>query len=132
VRRVRAVMTAHGDGAKPLWLTEIAWSASKGVFDPPDSVLGIQVPPGALGVKVRKAYSTLAAARADPSTRVDRVYWFSWSSDYDARVSNPSVFHFSGLVRYPAAADTGALAAYRASARRYEGCRKTTRAVCAR
>src|SRR3954453_4022979 len=37
-RLFRAVLKKHGDGRKPLWITELAWPASKGRLKPPNGL----------------------------------------------------------------------------------------------
>jgi hypothetical protein len=72
----------------------------------------------------------LAARRHSRTYGVSRVYWYTWASDYRG-----PIFDFTGLYRYSGHGKLRAmpqLRAYRASARRHQGCRKNTRGTCRR
>jgi Beta-galactosidase len=129
VRRVREVMSAHGDGGREIYATEFGWSASKGRKKAPKSIAGIQVTDQQMADRLTAAYDEWIAARKDPKTRISRAYWYTWASIYRA---DQSVFTFSGLQKYDASGfqEKPALAAYKASAQRNEGCAKTTAGVC--
>jgi len=136
VRRTREAMRAHGDKSVPLWLTEFGWSASKGRVEAPKAIRGIQVSDKGLAERLEQGFEELARARKDSSTRVERAYWYTWSSSYDASIANQvvSIFSFSGLVRFAGgvAEEKPALAAYARSAKRYQGCTKTDLGRCAK
>jgi hypothetical protein len=78
---------------------------------------------------VRRAYASIVAAHRRRDVRIGRAYWYTWASSYER---GAGIFRFAGLNRF---ADgrldaKPALAAYRESARRDEGCAKTTSARC--
>jgi len=133
VRRFRAVMRRHGrrERRKPVWVTEMGWSGAKGRM--------ARIPPFQtwatsdrnVARNLTRAYSLLARNRRRLGLR--RVYWYTWASDYrgDGFVS---IFEYSGLLRYRGGR-TRRMPAWRAylrSARRYEGCAKTSVGACAR
>ncbi len=136
VRRSREVMNENGDKNVPLWITEFGWSASKGKVSAPKSIAGIQVTDDGLAKNLTSAYDKLVAARKEKSTRVERAYWFTWASEYNPNTGNQlvSIFGFSGLTRYTPSTtsieEKPALAAYRRSAQRYQGCSKTDAGRC--
>jgi hypothetical protein len=94
VRLFRAVMADHGDGGKPLWVTELGLPASLGKtnVDTP-----IQTTKDGMLKFLKQSYADLVAGRSKSATRVDRAYWYTWASTYKG---NDNVFAYSGLVRY--------------------------------
>lgn len=115
VRRFRAAMADRGDRGKPLWVTELGLPASKGKVG---ADFPLQTTPAGMARFLTTSYADLTAGRADPATRVDRVYWYTWGSSYHG--GDP--FAYSGLVHFADKQDrvsgTAALAAYRTIARR--------------
>ena len=79
----------------------------------PKSIAGIQVTPEGMATKLTQAYDALAKAYKDKKTRVDRAYWYTYSSVYK---TDQSVFTFTGLERFDENGFTPqpALAAYKA------------------
>jgi Beta-galactosidase len=127
LRRTRKVMRANRDGRKELWLTEVSWPAAKG-RDKPNARWQrpwIQTDRG-MARRVTQVYGLLARARR--KVRLGRVYWYTWSSDYRPG----DLFDFGGLVRWSGGdyEATPALRAYRRSARRHQGCAKTSAGDC--
>jgi polysaccharide biosynthesis protein PslG len=108
VRLVRAALRRAGDGARPLWATEVTWSSGKGKVAQP---LGFETTPADQAARLGRALPLLAARRRE--LNLQRIYWESWLTR-DANRGNP--FDFSGLNRL---SPTGrvtpkpALAAYR-------------------
>jgi len=70
IKKVRAVMNENGDGAKPLWITELGWGSG-----PPDR-FGFNKGTQRQAQLLTQAYSLLLRDRA--SWHLDRVYWFEW------------------------------------------------------
>ena len=72
-REVHAVMTDHGDGAKPVWMTELGWNTQRGRCN-----VGEKAGKKALGVSPRRQARFLRAAyrclAADPFVGV--ALWF--------------------------------------------------------
>jgi polysaccharide biosynthesis protein PslG len=112
--RIRKVMAAHGDGAKPLLLTEVSWAAvprRSGLALPT-----IQVDRTTQARNLETLYALAEAARY--ALRIQGVFWSTWLSEYRSRVA---VFDYSGLRRYDRRGDRvtsmPALAAFRRVAR---------------
>jgi hypothetical protein len=92
-RLTRRAMAAHGDGAKPLLLTEVAWAGTR-----PRPGLGlptIQVGPAAQARNLETLFALAEAARHD--LRLEGVVWATWLSRYAAA---RTVFDYTGLRRY--------------------------------
>ena len=70
IQKVRTVMADNGDGAKPLWLTELGWGS-----EPPDQ---FELNKGIQGQKRLLDQSFAYLLRVQEQWRLDRVYWFEW------------------------------------------------------
>jgi polysaccharide biosynthesis protein PslG len=127
VRLFRRVMKRHGDGRKPIWLTEFGITASKGRTTAPRYQRTLRTTDDGMASFLYKAYRELV--RRHEKLRLARAYWYTWASSYE---SGAPIFSFSGLNRYADGRFEAkpALERYRASARRDEGCRKTTTGTC--
>jgi hypothetical protein len=91
IRKVRTVMTDNGDGAKPLWLTELGWGSA-----PPDQ---FELNKGIEGQKRLLDQSFAFLLRVQEKWRLGRVYWFEWR-DPPASAHVPCGFCSSaGLLR---------------------------------
>ncbi len=93
-REVHQVMAAHGDGAKPIWMTELGWNTSS--TEPNSCRDGSQAGTKAAGVteaaqarNLTKAYECMAA---DPYLTV--AMWFSLQDVDDAQTTG----HRYGLI----------------------------------
>jgi hypothetical protein len=91
-RLFRAVMKKHGDGKKPVWITELAWPASKGRVKPPQGLAALPTTDRGMATRLTRAYRLLRKTRA-----VQRAYWYTWASAY--RKAN-GIFDFTGLERF--------------------------------
>jgi hypothetical protein len=124
----RRVMDRAGDRRKPIWLTEMTWSSAHGRIH---HATNFEVTERQQGPRLAQAYALYAAAAR--RLRLQRIYWYTWASVDRA---SENTFDYSGL-RRPARrggglVDKPAMAFFRATARRLEGCRKSRRAdVCA-
>lgn len=126
ITMVRKELVRAGDRRKPLYVTEVAFPASRGRVKP----IGHQRQETAKGMarRLSSMYSLLARRRA--KLRLERVYWFTWGSRYGKSRSN---FDFAGLIK---TADgityksTPALSAYRRTAQRWQGCAKNALGTC--
>jgi hypothetical protein len=118
VRYNRAVMRKNGDGRKPLYITELTWSSAKGKTR---NTFGWETTERGQASRLTEAYRRLVAARR--SLGIARAYWYTWLTP-DA--SSPNSFDWSGLRKLSGGGivDKPALRAYRAVARRIEGCAK--------
>ncbi len=130
-RLVRRVMRRHGDRRKPIWATEVSWPAARGRIMAPDYYRTIITTDRRMARRLKEVYGMLARRRGDPRYFVKRVYWYTWASRYRAR---RDIFDYSGLMGYRGGSfrPRPALRYYRASARRFEGCSKTSTGVCRR
>jgi hypothetical protein len=109
----RAVLKKHGDGRKPVWITELAWPASKGRLKPPPGLAALPTTDKGMATRLTRAYRLLKRTRV-----VQRAYWYTWASAYK---KSQGIFDFTGLERYdPATGNftaTPALRAFRMLAR---------------
>jgi hypothetical protein len=117
IRYARRAMRAHGDGGLPIWVTELSWPASRRKVSDP---IGIGVTESGQAARLRVALRMLAAARE--RLGIERVLWYTWLSNE----AGGSVFSWSGLrrLRHGKSVPAPALAAFRRTARRLEGCAK--------
>jgi hypothetical protein len=128
VQRVRRTMQRFHDTRKPIAVTELTWPASRG--QPLASVLvgwrPLETTDAGMARHLSDAYRLFIRNRR--RLRITAVYWYDWASSYQPR----SDFDFAGLVRYRdgVVASRPALAAYRGSARHYEGCVKSDWGTC--
>ncbi len=127
VQRVRKVLKRNHQSKLPVWLTEIAWPAAKGRDTPRAKWQRswYQTDRG-MAKRLTQAYAVLVKYRR--SLRLGRVYWYTWSSEY----KRGDLFNFGGLVSFNGSIfkKRPALKAYQSSARRYEGCAKTSTGRC--
>lgn len=127
VRLFRRVLRRHGDARTPLWVTELGFPAAKGRAR---SRSPLQVTDRGMAARLTRAYALLARRRRGRDVRVSRAYWYTWASSY----AGDAIFDYAGLLRFDGSGFRArpALAAYRASARRHEGCAKTETGECGR
>jgi hypothetical protein len=128
VRYFRRVMRHGGARRKPVWLTESTWPAGKGRVSRPQPAWqrSWYTTDAGMAERVRSIYSLAAKNRR--KLRLGRVVWYTWSSAY----ADTDLFDYSGLIRFSGGEyeQRPALGAYAASARRYEGCSKSSLGVC--
>ncbi len=109
VKLFRAVLRKHGDGRKPVWITELAWPASKGRVKPPKGLAALPTTDAGMASRLTKGFELLRKRRL-----VQRAFWYTWASGYR---KSQGIFDFTGLERYDAASGkfkaTPALRAYR-------------------
>jgi hypothetical protein len=112
-RLFRAVLKKHGDARKPVWITELAWPASKGKVKPPRGLAALPTTARGMATRLTRAYRLLRKTRV-----VQRAYWYTWASAYE---NDDGIFDFTGLERYDPArgvfSPTPALRAFRKIAR---------------
>jgi hypothetical protein len=110
----RRVMNSHGDKRKPIWLTELTWTSAKGKTK---NVHNWETTESGQAKRLTKGYELYVKNRR--RLRIQRIYWYTWAG-YD---SPPNSFDYSGL-RHSTPdgvfSDKPALAAFRASTKRYE------------
>jgi hypothetical protein len=127
--KVRAVMRAHGQAKKPIWITEVASSSAQGKIPKKDYV-GIETTPSGQAARLKAIYLDFATHR---SLGVDRLFWSTWATSYDLKKLNDTIatFAFTGLTRWPGGDvfhSIPLLSDYRGVARKLEGCKKTSNA----
>ena len=109
----RAVLKKHGDAQKPVWITELAWPASKGRVKAPKGLAALPTTDRGMATRLTRAYKLLMRSRV-----VQRAYWYTWASAYEKA---DGIFGFTGLQRFDPATGrfkaTPALRAFRAVAR---------------
>ena len=112
----REMRRAH-DARTPIWITELSWPAAKGRTK---NTAGFETTDSGQAARLKKGLKLLAAARK--RLRIQRVYWYTWLS----QEGSPNSFDYSGLrrVRDGRTISVPALTAFRAAARRLEGCAK--------
>jgi len=133
VKRFRAALDRRGDRKKPIWVTEMTWPSAKG---------RATVPPWAdtpyyrnfvttekgTAARLAGAYRLLAERRFRQANRLARVFWFSAASIF----REDYIWNYSGLMEF----DSGgvrtkpAYDAFRAGARRDQGCAKNAQGNC--
>ncbi len=128
VSNVRAVMRRHGDGRKPIILTEMTWPGAIGSV-PKSRLLGLETTPKGERLRLAAAYAYLS--RHWRQTGIDQAYWYTWASTFNAHDPQSDVsYDFSGLTRFSngSFSPEPALGTYVSTAARYEGCRKSDNA----
>jgi hypothetical protein len=112
VRLNRQVLAAHGDGSKPLVISEITWPSAQGTRA--TVTTGFETTEAGQAAKLRDAYRAFMAKRRP--WHIAAVYWSTWLTS-DAGSTNS--FDWSGLRKLNPADPNGepigkpALAAYR-------------------
>jgi len=124
VQLVRGVLRRNHDARIPIWVTELGFPASKGRSRSKNT---LQTTAAGASRRLLATYDLLARHRRDRSALVSRVYWYTWASSYRG-----DIFNFTGLWRYASGRFRAQpqLRAYKRSARKHEGCAKTTAARC--
>jgi hypothetical protein len=90
VRVLHDLMTAHGDGDKPIWITEIGWSTHKNRSDTPNYARGM--PASVQADYLVRALETVE----DEHPYVDRLYWYT---ERDKATGDPHQDNFGLLTR---------------------------------
>jgi polysaccharide biosynthesis protein PslG len=132
-RLVRSVMSRYRDRRKEIWATELGWPAARGRVNHmrPDE-RSFTTTDRKMARRLSTMYGYLVKRRGNPRYRVTRVYWYSWVTSYRGQ----DIFSYSGLLRIDPDRDLfearPALRYYRATARRFEGCSKTSTGICKR
>jgi hypothetical protein len=88
----KAVLKKHGDAKLPVWITELAWPASKGKVKPPSGLQALPTTAAGMATRLTRAYTLLSKSRI-----IQRAYWYTWASGYS---KGDGIFGFTGLQRY--------------------------------
>jgi hypothetical protein len=126
IQRFRAVMRKYHDSLKPVWVTELGLPASKGRVK---SKNYLQTTDNGMAKFLSGSYSRLVDRYLSVQSSAARVYWYDWASIYKGK----NIFDYTGLYTWDGHGGftaRPALAAYRASAQKYEGCVKTAAGAC--
>jgi hypothetical protein len=128
VRLFRRVMRRGGAARKPVWLTEATWPAGKGRVSRPQAAWQRDWYTTDAGMAERLRGIYTLAIRNRRKLRLRKVVWYTWSSAY----SDNDLFDYAGLIRFAGGEyeERPALGAFAASARRYQGCAKTSAGDC--
>jgi hypothetical protein len=122
LRKIRAVMAQHGDGAKPLTVTELAWPSAVGKVKR-KWLRGFEVTVAQQAERVRDAYALLARWRL--RLNIEQVDWYSWLR-YDA--FRTETFDYAGLRHISShrfkIEDKPAAGAFKREALKLEGCKR--------
>jgi hypothetical protein len=92
IKKVRAVMTANGDQATPLWITEIGWGSA-----PPDH-FGINQGPQGQQKLLGGAFKLILAKRRE--WNIQRLFWFHWRDPQHAMPGTCSFCASAGLLAH--------------------------------
>ena len=130
VNLFRRAMRRGGAGRKPVWLTEATWPAGKGLVSRPQASWqrSWYTTDQGMAKRLRAMYRLAVAKRR--KLKLGKVVWYTWSSAYQ----DNDLFDYGGLSMFDGSQYVvkPALAAYAASARRYEGCAKRANGSCRR
>jgi hypothetical protein len=92
IQNVRAVMKSRGDGATPLWLTELAWGSA-----PPDR-FGINKGLTGQAQMLSGSYKMILSHRT--AWNVQRLFWLLWRDPATLKAGTCSFCGSAGLLRY--------------------------------
>jgi Beta-galactosidase len=131
VQRVRAVMNRHHAARKPIWVTELTWTAAKGKI-PRSEYAGFETTGTGQAQRLASYYTRIAT---HPSLGIQRAFWYTWVSPYvdQSLFGNPPTFQYSGLVKWQPGqpfVPLPVLSTYARVAARFEGCRHSTTGQC--
>lgn len=130
VTLVRQVMRRNHDGSKPIWVTEVTWTAAAGRI-PKSQYAGFETTSKGQSERLAALYQRLASRSTDG---IERAFWYTWYSPYvpQAIFGNPPTFQYSGLVKWEPGRPfqpLPVLSTYARVAAKFEGCRKGTNAL---
>ncbi len=128
---LRGVMDQHGDRHKPIWLTEVTWTAAAGKLRLRSQYIDIETTPSGQAQRLGRFMSE-AASHPDG---ISRVFWYTWASPYQPtfEFGTPPTFQYAGLVQWNTNQPFQALpllSSYANVVARYEGCRKNSSGRC--
>ena len=124
-RLFRQALNRRGDRAKPIFLTELSWPASRGRTRRIKYLA--HETKRSMATKLAQAYDALARRRR--ALGLARVYWFTWATPYGR---GGSVFNYAGLQAYSSGRYVAqpALGAFQRKARQLQGCQKNAQGTC--
>jgi arabinogalactan endo-1,4-beta-galactosidase len=92
------VLKQHGDGRKPIYLTEMSWTSALGQI-PSQNYLGFETTAAKQAKLLQQGYAALLRTK---SLNVKAVFWFDWASRYvptSIAGQEPS-FQYAGLTKF--------------------------------
>jgi hypothetical protein len=120
---------------RPVWFTELTWTAAQGKI-PKGNLLGFETTPAGQAARLKAVFTKLAAKHR--KLGVGRIYWYNWASEYVSHYApggpGALTFQYSGLNKVDGVnfSTLPLLSTYTGVASRFEGCRKSANArVCA-
>jgi hypothetical protein len=128
IRRMRTQMRRARDERRPIWFTEVTWTAAEGQI-PSSEMLGFETTPKGQAQRLKAVFSRLARDRK--RLRVGPVFWYNWASEYVSTLGEGAFgkvsFQYSGLNKVDGSRITpmSVLDTYTRTVARFEGCRKT-------
>ncbi|MEA2146896.1 MAG: polysaccharide biosynthesis protein PslG, partial [Solirubrobacteraceae bacterium] len=94
---VHHVMVRHHDSRRPIWVTEVTWTAALNRIARKDYA-GFETTPRGQAARLAAYYTKVATSFPD---NIQRAFWFDWSSSYAAHPDNGDVtFQYSGLLKW--------------------------------
>jgi polysaccharide biosynthesis protein PslG len=99
VNKVRAVMARYHDLRKPIWITELTWTAALGKI-PPSSYLGFETTAKGQAARMTALYTRLATRHP---ANVQKAFWYAWSSSYSPQpefTGSDLSFQYVGLLKW--------------------------------
>jgi hypothetical protein len=117
VQKTRAVAKRHGDGARPIRVTELAWPAAKGKLrDKKGHKRDFFAATTDTGMAKRLVKGVLLLAHRRTKLKISGVDWFQWASSYKG---TDDAFRYSGLrhAAHKRLTDKPAMKAFRRVAR---------------
>ena len=120
IKRIRSVMSAHGDSRLPYTVTEYSWAAPKGVLAPTLHMSWLATSQTTQARNAAAAMRSFKAARQQ--LRVNSTYWYTWASTASGAAS---VWDYAGMRVGPASQlqSRPVLASFAQLALAAEGCR---------
>ena len=101
IKRFRATMQKHGDGHKPLWITEIGWGSL------PKDATPFGLTKGKKGQARILKHAFHALKKKRRSWHIKRVLWFNFRDPGGGNVKTCSFCSSAGLLEHDAHAETG-------------------------
>ncbi len=131
VSYLRSVMDHHGDAHKPIWLTEVTWTAAAGKLRTKAQYIDIETTPKGQAQRL----SLFMSEAASHPQGIARVFWYTWASPYTDTFAfgTAPTFQYAGLVKWNTNQPFKTLPLLSSFARvvaRYEGCRKNSSGRC--
>jgi Beta-galactosidase len=131
VQLVRSMLNRNHASHKPIWVTELTWTAAKGKI-PPSAYAGFETTSAGQSNRLAGYYTRIAT---HSSAGIQRAFWYTWATAYvpQALFGNPPTFQYSGLVKWQPGqpfVPLPVLSTYARVAARFEGCRHNTAGQC--